>query len=143
MESRLNSDPIPALSDHLDARSAAPSAVGSGMLPSLPQRLSDRTLRGEFIDLEDSLSDNHCFNKTPLQLVAGVDGSGKPHHLSLQLADQSAQRTIRDITSWLEVGTTYMAVFVSAAPTRARELLGYQYKILKANKQFHTNVVSC
>ena len=131
------------LSDQLDITSAVPPAVGSRMLPSLPQCLSDRILRGEFIDLEDLLSDNLCLNKTPLQLVAGVDGSGKPHHLSLQLADKSARRTIRDITSWFEAWTTYMAVIVSAAPTRVRELLGYQYIILTANKQFHTNAVLC
>ena len=118
MESRLNnSDPTPALSDQLDATSAVPPAVESGMLPSLPQCLSDPILRGEFIDLEDLLSDNLCLNKTPLQLVAGVHGSDKPHHLSLQLADKSARRTIRDITSWFEAWTTYMAIIVSAAPT--------------------------
>ena len=141
MESQLNSYPSPALSDHLDATLAAPLAVGSGMLPSLLQRLSDRILSGKFIDLEDILSDNICFNKLPLQLVAGVDGSGKPHHLSLQLVDKSAWRTIWDITSWLKAWTSYMAVIVSAAPTRARELLDYKYKIITANKQFHTNPV--
>ena len=144
MESRLNnSDPTPALSDQLNITSAAPPAVGSRMLPSLPQRLSDRILRGEFIDLEDLLSDNLCLNKTPLQLVAGVDGSGKPHHLSLQLADKSARRTIRDNTPWFEAWTTYMAVIVSAAPTRAREWWATNISFSRPISNFHTNAVLC
>ena len=115
-----------------------PSSLTTGVLPissplAVPARLSDRILRGEFIELDDLLPDelgNPARNS--FELVPTSEG--------LSLRESTARRQKRhvdDLTSWLEAWTVYCSVVLSAAPHRCQELLAYQAIIATASRQFY------
>ena len=115
-----------------------PSALTTEVLPissplTVPARLSDRILRGEFIEFDDLLPDelgNPVRNS--FELVPTSEG--------LSLRESTARRHKRhvdDLTSWLEAWTAYCSVVLSAAPHRCQELLAYQAIIATASRQFY------
>ena len=115
-----------------------PSSLTTGVLPislplTVPARLCDRILRGEFIEFDDLLPDElgnpvrNSFEFVPTsEGISFCESTARRH-----------KRHVDDLTSWLDAWTAYCRVVLSAAPHRCQELLAYQAIIATASRQFY------
>ena len=101
---------------------------------TVPARVTDRILRGEFINFDDLLPEALGAAPSPIQLQ--VSTSGQPVQLIHDPHPKAIQRRVHDLSTWLEAWTAFVNVILSAAPRRSNELLGYQAIIIDANKKF-------
>jgi len=117
-------------------RFTPPPIAPTGTIPSLPRKLLDKILRGEFVEMEELLPENVAAARDPVELVTNNDG----RNIALNVCS-SKKRSIQDFPAWLEAFVIYMGAIVQVAPHRAHELLSYQYIIMMANQQFATPAV--
>ena len=103
---------------------------------TVPSRISDRILNGEFTNLDDLLPEALGATPAPIQLHL-PSTSGQPVQLVSDPSPTSVRRRVHDLATWLEAWTAYVSVVLSAAPQRAGELLGYQAIIIDANRKFY------
>ena len=121
---QLPHNATPASSPHLLTSSA-----------SVPQKIRERILAGEYMDFNDLLTEAIGSSRTaPGILIQLHDGT--PVHVADGSSIKSKRRHICDLSTWLEAWNVFLAVVVEAAPHRIQELLGYQSIITEANKRF-------
>ena len=131
----------PTISTHITPDPVS-SLPGSSLLapwtqPPVPACLRERILAGEFIDFNNLL--------TGAMFSTHDSPSRQPtaHSLTLQMSPQGggfeiapAHNTTRKINSfslWMEAWNVYASTLLSANPSRALELFGYQRLITSAN----------
>ena len=118
---------------------ASPEAPLSSAVPSVPQRIRDRIIRGEYIDLTELIPDNISFQERATLSVRSTHIHNDP--LEVSVPSGTPRRAITDFSAWLEAWTVYCSVMVAHNPARSVELLGYQYLIQNAQQQFTTESV--
>ena len=89
-------------------------------LPPVPFKLTEKILRGEFVDMAELLRDN-----------LEVQRRASTATQSASLPAPRCRREIPDLLSWVQCFGTYMAIVVSKYPHRMRELLAYQTLIVR------------
>ena len=123
--------------------STSPSTSQSAALPSVPTKLSQRILRGEFVNLDELLPEN--LSKQPKEQICWQASSADTHApLTISLPDTTARRKVVDMSSWVQAFTNncnYAATVLRWAPERAAELIGYQALISQAFQNFHNSAV--
>ena len=112
---------------------AEPPLPGSSALPTVPERLRDRILWGEYIDFTELLPDNlDCQERSTLLCDSDAFRI---------ISARNPRRPIADFSAWLEAWTICSSVIAKENPSRAAELLGYQFIISNAQQQFTTESV--
>ena len=115
-----------------------PNQLPPSPLPVVPPRIWDRIVRGEFVDVHESLPEqlmlepDDCFM---LSMGAGCSVLIRPRSASGKVT----RCRVHDMTSWLEIFTLYLRVLMDALPNRAGKLLAYQARILEANSNYHSD----
>ena len=106
---------------------------------TVPARTVDRIIRSEYIDLSDLLPEALGLSPSaaPLQLQLGDRGAVVQVLPDSALHDCCWSRYVHDFATWMEAWTAYLFVVLSAAPSRAPELVAYQAIITDANRKFH------
>ena len=106
---------------------------------TVPARTVDRISRGEYIDLSDLLPEALGLSPSaaPLQLQLGDRGAVVQVLPDSATSSSRAKRHVHDFATWMEAWTAYLFVVLSAAPSRAPELVAYQAIITDANRKFH------
>ena len=126
----------------LSATSAAPLNLptpGRLSVSTIPKRLVDRILTGEFINFNDLLPNvvSAVSGSKPSSTVLKLDlAEGGPFQFVEDSASRGKARHIHDLCTWLEAWTLYMHTILQVAPHRLSELLGYQALIVEANRRF-------
>lgn len=97
--------------------------------PTLPKKLLDSILAWEYIDLADLL---------PEQLGASTPDARCDQIVVLPESSwdtrRRKRRQIPDLVTWVEVFTTYLLVLSSRFPETLRDLISYQFFIVKHSK---------
>ena len=107
--------------------STSPSTSQSAALPSVPTKLSQRILRGEFVNLDELLPEN--LSKQPKEQICWQASSADTHApLTISLPDTIACRKVVDMSSWVQAFTNYAATVLRWAPERAAELMPWDTK---------------
>ena len=120
--------------------STSPSTSQSAALPSVPTKLCQRILRGEFVNLDELLPEN--LSKQPKEQICWQASSADTHApLTISLPDTTARRKVVDMSSWVQAFTNYAATVLRWAPERAAELMGYQALISQAFQNFQNSAV--
>ena len=118
------------------------SLPGSSLLapwtqPPVPARLCERILAGEFIYFNNLLTEAMFF------VHDSPSHQSTAHSLTLQMSPQgggfeiapthNTTRKINSFSLWMEAWNVYASTVLSANPSRALELFGYQCLITSAN----------
>ena len=114
------------------------SGTTSSALPSVPTKLAQRILRGEYINLDDLLPET--LSKQPREPVQWQATDGQAP-LTISLPDTTTRRKVVDMSSWVQAYTVYAATALRWAPERGAELLGYQALISQAFQNFTNSAV--
>ena len=97
-------------------------------LPSLPKRLVERILAGEYIDFTEIPPAKGKVR--PLSVPEG-------NVILVQACDLLQQRRlIPDLGTWCQCFATYAAIVCSQVPERAGDLLGYSSQIARASQKY-------
>lgn len=115
--------------------SSTPTAITPSIVlpgcPPLPQKLIQKITAWEYIDLTDLLPD---------QLHQAPPTHSSPNIVVLTRTIYDTQRRkkrlIPDISTWVQVFSTYMLVLASHSPAHALELISYQLLIVQHSKKF-------
>ncbi len=103
--------------------------VGEG-LPTVPKRVYERMVRGEYVDLAEL-----C----PAGALDSLNPEPDPQHYvltrDLQLS-RARRRPIKDINTWIQCFTVYVAVRAKKSPEVVPEMLVYLLTIMRAQKEF-------
>jgi len=64
-----------------------------------------------------------------------------PSHLGFgdMVGNKSKQRSVANISEWLEAFAVYVSVIARKQPQRVPDLMGYQILMLEASSEYHTN----
>ena len=132
---------LPALSQLLSSLSGADQSLhstrgaahhpqvslGHGM-PSLPKKVVDRIISGEFIDFADLPPAKGRVRSLPTS-----EGS----IILVQAADLlQKKRLLPDLATWMQCFALYASVICSQAPDRLADLMGYMCQIARASQRF-------
>ncbi len=102
--------------------------LGQG-IPSIPRKMANRILAGEFVDFAD-LPPAKLKQK---QVSAPTEGN----ILLVQSSELLQQRKpIGDLPTWLQCFGCYMAVVTSRYPARVPDLIGYMLNIGRASQKY-------
>ena len=107
-------------------------------LPVVPPRIWDRIVRGEFVDVHESLPERLMLQPDDCFMLS----MGAGRWVLIRRRSASCQVTrcrVLDMASWLETFTLYSRVLMDALPNRAGKLLAYQARILEANSNYHSD----
>ena len=110
------------------------AATPLGLTRPLDKSLTDKILRGEYIDFTMLLPDSLTRPQTPniqLRLDDSVPGSSAPLTMV-----RKRKPVIDTFHKWLDAYTAYMLVIVESYPRRSLELLKYQQIISRAATKF-------
>ena len=115
-----------------------PNQLPLSPLPVVPPRIQDRIVRGEFVDVHESLPErlmlelDDCFT---FSVGAGRSVFIRPRSAS----SQPTRCLVHDMATWLETFTLYFRVLMDALPNLAGKLLAYHAHILEANNNYHSD----
>ena len=119
--------------------STRPSTSQSAALPSVPTKLGQRILGGEYVNLDELLPEN--LSKQPKEQICWQASADTHAPLTISLPDTTARRKIVDMSSWVQAFTNYAATVLRWAPERAAELMGYQALISQSFQNFQNSAV--
>ena len=105
----------------------------SCQIPTLPKKLTETILAGEYIDLSDLLPEQLRIN-TPSHSSSTKEVVIIPE--SSWDTRRWKKRQITDIATWVEVFSTYILVLSTQFPEYLPELVAYQLSIVKLSKRF-------
>ena len=105
----------------------------SCQIPTLPKKLTETILAGEYIDLSDLLPEQLRIN-TPSHSSSTKEVVIIPE--SSWDTRRRKKRQITDIATWVEVFSTYILVLSTQFPEYWPELVAYQLSIVKLSKRF-------
>ena len=126
----------PMISDVNSLALTTPSQLPPSRLPVVPPRIRDHIVRGEIVDVHESLPERLMLERDDCFIF--FVGAG--HSLLIRPRSASSQptrRRVHNMASWLETFTLYFRVLMDALPNRAGKLLAYQACILEANNKYH------
>lgn len=110
--------------------------------PPLPDKVRQKIVRGEYIDLDTLLPESlyparHGLSPSPsFTLRLSSDSSSADGDVVIAQQKPAAKRTIRDLPSWMEAWNVYIQVVVQQHPARALSMLAYQSIICAASISF-------
>ena len=90
--------------------------------PPIPARLVKKIQSGEFVDLSELLPDN-------MELSRRM--SREPASDRHRTSGNSMMREVKSLLTWVQCFVTYVAVVVSAHPSRVQEMLAYARLIVR------------
>lgn len=135
-----SAEPLPLTSP------TGPSSSQARALPPIPPKLLQRITRGEFIDFELLLHENMLGNTSAHRpaITLRLDEHNE-YCISIEpntTAPRGGKKCqITDFALWMEAWNNYLMTLVHHLPTRARELIGYQYIISNVARKQPFSVV--
>ena len=126
----------PMISDVNSLALTTPNQLPPSHLPVVPPRIRDRIVRGEIVDVHESLPERLMLERDDCFIFS----VGAGHSLLIRPRSASSQlnrRRVHNMASWLETFTLYFRVLMDALPNQAGKLLAYQARILEANNKYH------
>ena len=112
-----------------------PNQLPPSPLPVVPPLIRDRIVRGECVDVHESLPERLMLQPDDCLLLSM--GAGRSVLIRRRSASGQVTRCwVLDMASWLETFTLYSRILMDAFPNRAGKLLAYQACILEANRNY-------
>ena len=105
-------------------------------MPTVPGRIEDKILRGEFIYCYDSMFATASEGSASKAILISLtpDSLSEGGNVIVAQPRQQCKKTISDLTSWLEAWNTYVPVLINDQPRLGPCLVAYQRIICSANK---------
>ena len=133
----MSTAPLPLALAPIIPGNHPPANVTDPGLPSLPQKLHNKIIKREYIDVNDLLSSN----------LYPVHSSATSNNFTLALNPQDTstlafgptqqrKRRIDGLSSWMEAWNVYLRTLLASYPHLAPDLLAYQAQICKFSRKF-------